>query len=198
MFRRTSNCYFCNSSTHNIKRCDDERLLNFKLYCISLKEVYQTSIVVSKQKFGQTLSTVALNDNTNIVKAFAMNACGAVRLNNIQTCIDKITNYIFNSENTILNSEKIVVLLKLDETYNINNANNTKNCIICMEDKKEEIFMKFMCNHEYCAHCVNQILRPNLYSNDSHSQNFPICPLCRTRITTITVKNIIDVENIIT
>lgn len=202
MLQRTSHCYFCNSTTHNIKRCDDKRLINFKLYCISLKDAYQTSVSETKQKFVQTLSTIALNDNINIVKAFAMNVCGARSSNNIKTCIDKITNYIFNFENTYLDSEEIIVLLKLDEKHNTiisntNNKNNIKNCIICMEEKTEDLFMKFICNHEFCVHCVKNILKPNMYSDDPHSHNFPTCPLCRTRITTITVKNI-EISNLIT
>lgn len=195
MPKRVNHCYFCDSTTHNVKSCDDVRLINFKQYCISLRVAYQTSETVSKQKFIQIMTTVALNDNINIVRSFAINMCGAIKANNIKTCIDKITNYIFNLHLTPDITENLTVLLRLDELHNINNTNEIKNCIICNEDNEERLFMKFICNHEYCAYCVKKILTPTIQYPFIH-RIMPTCPLCRTRITTITVKDL-DTGNII-
>jgi len=195
MSQRVNHCYFCSSTTHNIKSCDDTRLKNFKQYCISLRVANETSEMGPKKKFTQIMSIIALNDNINIVRSFAINMCRATKTNNIKVCIDKITNYIFNIELTREIVENLTLLLRLDELHNINNTNEIKNCIICMEDKEENLFMKFICNHEFCAHCVKKILNPNIQFPLIH-RTMPMCPLCRTRITTITVKDI-DIGKII-
>jgi hypothetical protein len=189
MSKRINHCYFCNSTTHNIKSCDDTRLTNFKQYCVSLRVAYQTSETFPKKKFTQIITTVALNDNINIVRSFAINMCKATKANNIKVCIDKITNYTFNLNLTKDITENLTVLLRLDELHNINNTNEIKSCIICMEEKEECQFMKFICNHDFCAHCVKNILKPQIVSISSN-KTMPTCPLCRTRITTITVKDI--------
>jgi hypothetical protein len=199
--QRITHCYFCNSTTHNIKSCSDEKLVNFKQYCISLKEAYQTSIIETKKKFIQTLSIIALNDYINLVKAFAINKCGARRIDNIEICIDKITNYIFNLEVTNNRNENLMIFIRLDdscinENENENDTNNTQYCIVCMEDKKEDEFVKFICNHEFCAHCVKNILKPNTTIPTTMERYYPVCPLCRLRITTMIIKNI-DTHTII-
>jgi hypothetical protein len=172
-------------------------LINFKQYCISLKEAYQSSIIETKKKFIRTLSIIALNDYINLVKAFAINKCGARRIDSIKTCIDKITNYIFNLEVPNNRRGHFMIFIRLDDSYvNENDTSNTQYCIVCMEDKKKDEFVKFICNHEFCAHCVKNILKPNITIPTTVEQYYPVCPLCRMRITTMIVKNI-DTETII-
>jgi len=195
--KRINHCYFCNSTTHNIKSCNNENLINFKQYCISLKEAYQSSIIETKKKFIRTLSIIALNDYINLVKAFAINKCGARRIDSIKKCIDKITNYIFNLEVPNNRRGHFMIFIRLDDSYvNENDTSNTQYCIVCMEDKKKDEFVKFICNHEFCAHCVKNILKPNITIPTTVEQYYPVCPLCRMRITTMIVKNI-DTETII-
>lgn len=189
MSKRVNHCYFCNSTNHNIKSCDDERLIKFKQYCVSLRVAYQNTEIDPKKIFIQIMTIVALNDNINLVRAFAINMCRAIKANNIKICIDNITDYIFNLELTREISDNLTILIRLDGSYNTNSTNEIKNCIICMEDKEECLFMKLICNHEFCAPCVKNVLKTTIQTPQIH-RTMPMCPLCRTRITTITVKDL--------
>ncbi len=79
-------------------------------------------------------------------------------------------------------------------SQNPNNVNNTsinfiisefhlseesKNCCICMEDKKDTQFCNLNCLHNFCIECIN-----------SHLNTNHCCPLCRTYIYQIQTQTI--------
>jgi hypothetical protein len=86
-------------------------------------------------------------------------------------------------------SENIKFNINLIHNNNNENANNTNNmlennmmCNICWDEKEQNQFIKFGCNHEFCKDCIVTSLR-------SEQRNIPCCALCRSEITTLTYTN---------
>lgn len=84
-------CSFCRRAGHNILTCNSWPLRNFEekcMYTISNFDI-RSNIVLNFKNF---LLSEALYD-TNIVKSFAIRYCSATARDNINRCIEKITDY---------------------------------------------------------------------------------------------------------
>ena len=57
--------------------------------------------------------------------------------------------------------------------------NDDRDCCICMESNVSSKICQLNCGHKFCADCTLENIRRNY--------KFPLCPLCRTNIITITV-----------
>jgi hypothetical protein len=101
----------------------------------------------------------------------------------------ELFRYIFNNninniyqelpdENTKFN----INLVQNNENHNNSNLENNIMCNICWDEKQQNQFIKFGCNHEFCKDCVITSFR-------GEQRNHPCCALCRSQITTLTYRN---------
>lgn len=108
--------------------------------------------------------------------------------------------YIFNNNinNIYQEQPRENIKFNINLIHNNNNENNentsdnenTNNyllensimCNICWDEKDQNKFVKFGCNHEFCKDCVITSFR-------CEQRNTPCCALCRSEINTITCRN---------
>jgi hypothetical protein len=101
--------------------------------------------------------------------------------------------HIYNNNN--VNREQETENVKFNINLIHNNADENKNdntnnktlennimCNICWDEKEQNKFIKFGCNHEFCKDCVITSFR-------GEQRKQPCCALCRSEITTLTYTN---------
>jgi hypothetical protein len=71
-------------------------------------------------------------------------------------------------------NEKINIVLSNE----INNDNNEE-CVICYDTKQKSEFVIMNCNHEFCGTCIKNVLKKEIFKEESN------CALCREEITTV-------------
>jgi hypothetical protein len=60
--------------------------------------------------------------------------------------------------------------------------NKMNECIICLEEKNKNTFVKLNCSHDYCKECIIKTIK-------SDKRTKPCCPLCREEILLLTINN---------
>jgi len=92
--------------------------------------------------------------------------------------IDRNPDYniinILNQEQTI--SQEIDIIT---EEFSV--SEEDKNCCICIESREDINICRLNCSHQFCYECILSYRRTNI--------NNVCCPLCRTRITNISVQS---------
>ena len=104
--RRQQCCSFCRGIGHNIRMCNDIRLLYFELNC---------SIVVQNMEEIEDLYlwinnfvSENMSVNINLVRAFAIRKCPGITLNSLITvCNYQIARYIFDNFKNSFSEETI-------------------------------------------------------------------------------------------
>jgi len=126
--------------------------------------------------------------------------------------IDRTPDY--NLNNNVVNSPRSIAIYQLEDENeyndinNINNINNTINiqhplsierthpvtvkmiieleineehcyCCICMNNREKKEICYLQCSHSFCGECVKNTLKSYDEAN---------CPMCRVKITSITVQ----------
>lgn len=94
--RRQQCCSFCRRIGHNIRMCNDNRLLDFELRCSivvqNMEDVDQMYIWINSFILEDTFA------NIKLVTAFAIKKCRGVTLNTLITvCNYKIAQFIFDN-----------------------------------------------------------------------------------------------------
>ena len=93
---RTRRCSFCRSLNHNILRCDDERLENFKNLCLYQKNLFQQAenqtLLFKSWLFDYYLENP---ESEAIVKAFSVRYCSANTRNTINQTVNHIIDYFY-------------------------------------------------------------------------------------------------------
>jgi hypothetical protein len=92
-FKKTSKCCsFCKEQGHNIKTCNDDRLLDFE---------YQCSIAVQDMTYHNELIiwiNETYSDDKRMLKSYAVKKCSKITTrSNIDDCINEISQYIFKA-----------------------------------------------------------------------------------------------------
>jgi len=78
--------------------------------------------------------------------------------------------------------EKINIILSDDnDMYKIDDINyeDYEECVICYDNKHKNEFVSLNCNHEFCGTCIKNVLKKEMFKEESN------CALCRKEITTI-------------
>ena len=204
--RRTPRCSFCLAQGHNINRCDDIRLIDIENECIQQKELYLLSDNAI-QLFRTWLCAKVLH-NSLLIKAFAVRKCGARLRSNINECISKILNYVYQDIHNVhanldalmpslyhrmlmfMNFEENEAETNLDKTvnvvYKVENFETEENyeCAICYNDDiRNPDFVKLNCSHTFCNSCIKKSFQ---HTNRS---TIPCCALCRSEITSVIFKD---------
>lgn len=97
-------------------------------------------------------------------------------LNDLEFNRNQVFDYIPFSNSLITeNFESIDILV--DDRLSVNE--DDCDCCICIESNISSKICKLNCGHKFCADCTLENVRRNY--------KFPLCPLCRTNIITITV-----------
>ena len=96
------------------------------------------------------------------------------------------TNYAVNILSNITEDDDFI---PFDNSHHINHiihvdinnlsvSEEDRQCCICMEQRQTEDICRLNCQHSFCVQCINQHLQTN------HS-----CPICRARVTNVSVQN---------
>jgi hypothetical protein len=105
------------------------------------------------------------------------------QINGMQLAIGREMFNVFNmaysrylTQDQMPRNKKYNISLLLENNNNHTNNKNTDNenmdCSICLENKSNDTFVKFDCQHEFCKDCVVQCLQNN-------NKNVLCCALCR-------------------
>jgi hypothetical protein len=99
-------CSFCRCAGHTVNQCNDGRFMVFELACIQQKQLIHLSEVHAQSTNGEAVSPsrefinqlilYAIGNTARMIKYYAVRKCGAVMRDNIFTCIEKLSIYIFN------------------------------------------------------------------------------------------------------
>ncbi len=97
----TRRCSFCRSEGHNISQCNDSELINFQRNLTSrrdeLREIHSIDVYNKISYF----ETWLYGQDIHLVKSYAMRFCGAYARNNIQLCVQKIIQILWNVETNL-------------------------------------------------------------------------------------------------
>ena len=118
-------------------------------------------------------------------------------------------NYMVNEMRRNINNENITSLYEIPFNYNYDTSGNMmfnelelnknieiivnedievteeqRECCICMETKEKSDICRINCAHTFCVDCCQTI------ANKFRNHEILKCPLCRTDVTSIQVKNI--------
>lgn len=103
-------------------------------------------------------------------------------INNIENNLNSIARNLDISDFSEENRENININIIVDK--NIKISEEDCECCICMEQKNKTNICKLNCSHTFCMNCCNNTIQSKIQSIQDIS-----CPLCRTEINTIYVKN---------
>ena len=190
--RRTQRCGYCREIGHNVIRCTDPEVVACKS---------QLNRMIYEMRPNSDLEQWLSNKSNKMLKVIA---CGyrilpyssAVTREDVITTIKNyyirsrgnrtIDFYINSTENiSIVYGRLYLEYLEINEVGE-ENENITRDdifeCPICMEFiEDEKTICKTNCKHEFCQPCIKTTI-----AKLSIEQTYLPCPLCRTRISTIT------------
>ena len=109
----------------------------------------------------------------------------AQNIQNIEI-LRELLSFVYNANmNSRMQEFNEIAPRKLNINLVIDVSDDTENsncqCNICWDDKPNNSFVKFGCNHDFCKDCVISSFRSEQISNSC-------CALCRSEIKTITTK----------
>jgi hypothetical protein len=201
-------CSFCFAQGHNINRCDDIRLIDIENECRQQKQLYALSETPTIM-FRHWLCAKII-DNSILVKAFAVRKCGARIRSNIDECISKIINYVYQDIYNVrsnldslmpslyhrmlmfMNFEENEAQINVDSKFKVvsklENFDTEENCecAICYNDDaviNPTNFVKLNCAHIFCNSCMKKSFQ------HTNGLSIPRCALCRIEIASITFKD---------
>lgn len=96
----TRHCSYCRNQGHIITICNDERLINFQTILINRRDELREVHSIDLNNKISYFQTWLYSQDNNLIKCFAMRFCGAYSRNNLQICVQKIINYIWDIEQT--------------------------------------------------------------------------------------------------
>ena len=103
--RRQQCCSFCRNRGHNIRMCNDIRLVYFEIRC---SIAVQNMIEVDDLYLWINSFALENISNIDIIRAFAIQKCRGVTLNSLITvCNYQIARFIFNKYKDIVPEELI-------------------------------------------------------------------------------------------
>jgi hypothetical protein len=86
----------------------------------------------------------------------------------------------YNEDFIPFNSDPISIIEINISEFNI--SDDDINCCVCIETKEKSQICLLNCNHKFCGECISSHIKRKILE--------PICPLCRTNITHISVQNL--------
>lgn len=201
-------CSFCGGTGHNIRTCNDSRIIDFELECADAKTL--CSIFVEPINcFKLWLIDYYLDGNKGtLVKTFAIRKCRCRISTNIDIMIERIISYFYDdvfeyddyfipfpqifesifAESDTLDEEptrkfNIGINTIIDQNDHEDESQDHCECAICYEDAIPQTnSVTLNCNHEFCKDCFIGCLK-----NTASYKEAPSCALCRADINTITV-----------
>ena len=206
--RAVRRCSFCFAQGHNINVCDDNRLIYIENECRQQKQLYALS--ESPTIMFRHWLCAKIIDNAILVKAFAVRKCGARIRSNIDECIEKIVNYVYQEDYNgynlglvmpslvmssfyhsmlmLMNFEENEAKINVDRKFSfeskVENFDIEENCecAICYNDNaiQPANFVKLNCNHIFCNSCIQKSFQ------HTNGLSIPCCALCRSEISSVT------------
>lgn len=160
-------CSFCNSLSHNVNYCKEVSLL-----CSNIEELYMSCLrlVHSEIKFmNVVLERFSFREIQFICIKLGLTASSS-KMHTIKMLYKKIKTNLTRS---------IIPIFDLLEEDTDDIADE---CAICFDNIIRTNQVTLNCSHQFCGVCINDCL--------SKSNGELTCALCRTKITSISSKNI--------
>lgn len=195
---KSKKCSFCQSVGHNIRGCEDERILT-----IWEQMYFMGNIITPITGMANWRDIHRLLEDTpwNVTVAVAIKYCSAkiADKNNKEKILDLIydslwrhwSNYWWTRELQDL-FDKEVEMLKPKNQWTISTAllcveteaelKDPVDCPICLETYQKIQSISTNCNHTFCKDCM--------CSHIDHATQKPSCPMCRTDITSMEIKDV--------
>jgi len=131
-----------------------------------------------------TVNTYNIINNYNITNNNITN-------NNITNDItNDITNNIFHETEDFIPFTYFNIPVNINYVLGrvtISSEHEDLNCCVCMETKNNTQICELNCLHKFCCSCIITHIRKN--------RNNSLCPLCRTKITSVIVQTDDDLQN---
>ncbi len=94
-------CSFCRSGGHNITQCDDVTLQNFYSLLVDRRDELREILSIDMNSKITYFETWLNGQDKHLIKSFAMRFCGAYARNNIELCVQKIIQMLWNVETNV-------------------------------------------------------------------------------------------------
>lgn len=133
-------CSFCRRPGHNINLCNDQRLQDFDSLCINKKiefEYCQNPISAFEDWIYEYW-----NDNKTLVKAYAVNKCGALMSDRLYIIIERIMIHFYDDE--YLLRENGASLQIENEDFHIESGEEISNNLEFLRDLRTLMMMMRM------------------------------------------------------
>ena len=200
---RIRRCSFCRCPYHNITACNHSLLIDFQnnMYYKKNDILGMDGINLFEKiaLFESWILYQCMFGNSFLIKAYAVRFLRCTMRDRINTCIQKISNFMWENERNqpieewnnidiewtidrtgdpnLINSIPISIFV---ETTLINiDVNKKEDCAICYENTLINDMVKLNCSHEFCGFCVKKIIHSDIKN----------CAFCRKKIEFINVKN---------
>lgn len=212
-------CSFCRCAGHTVNQCNDGRFMVFELACIQQKQLIHLSnthvlTVIPSQEFISRLILYSVDNTSRMVKYYAVRKCGAVMRDNVFTCIEKISAYIFNlndesnylvndpnfqSNNfyTMINNARLLDLtsalpstptkFKIESILDLTDENSDANVVDSVECA---ICYESKIQNEFVKLTCNHSFCGTCIENTLKTCTSPRCALCREPIKSMLTTNI--------
>lgn len=201
--RRSITCSFCKTTGHNITRCNDDEL--HRVWGILLTAFIRIEFTI--QDLDRQMRYLENEVDFRVVKALSIRFCNGrvsdsrnVIFEKIYSCIfEMFTEIAYDDDDEIGHYIDIIDVVDIRDSEpkttniieplllcleTIEELQEEMFCAICLETHKKISMLITNCNHEFCKNCICEHL-------DYASKNsVPKCPMCRTKITTLEIKDV--------
>jgi len=200
MLKRFISCSCCYKTGHNIRTCYDPKISETWSYIYhkgnivtpitgkkNWEEIYihltnivpwRIVIAISVQHFG-----LKVNKRSNVTNTFRMFHDALYNYWITYWWCDSLQE-LYNEESKYLQKKKekwfikpFLLCLESESELKIQ-----EDCPICLDTFPKMEILTTNCNHTFCKNCV--------FSHIDHANQHPTCPMCRTCIVTIEIKDV--------
>lgn len=174
-------CSYCREGGHIISACNHPDLLIFENLCISKKYVF-TNMDSPSFLFASWLSFYAIENSCyQLIRAYAVKKCGVLMRTHINTCIEKITNFMYN----ILHEEDNENYIRLPR--NDNAPRHLNDSITTDWIMQLGFSLTIMSNNAFNTsvidyHKYNVYVKPETTDTNTNHSEDSCCPVCYENI----------------
>ena len=176
-------CYFCSSTTHNIRHCysDDakEIYLHLNRELIHMSVLEQVAFLRGAYNVNQLRMLGVILDLKLHKKKDKMIVEIVRSIMSIRQLVNHLNNLNPNPEPVLPKKEIIVNTIKIEEEIQ-----QEEECPICLKNCSIDSCFTTNCNHIYCITCLHK------HMSTKTNKNYCKCPLCRTEITMLESKQL--------
>jgi len=207
-------CSHCGTLGHNIRTCNDPEIENVWQNVLHIGNANIANY--TEEDFGEQGRFLACDVSNRVVRAMAIQYCGARLTDSAYTLYEKIfigikakyaqwsTHWLSEASDDLAESIEIIDVVDMNEpTIRVDSLDNNwkvqpmmlcletaselaveVDCPICFDAVKQIQTLTTNCNHVFCKDCLCKHL------DNTRVDASPACPMCRTTIKTVEIKDI--------